>query len=204
MSNVNHLLVSVKGFITCLFAAVGLFLSPVSANSAPPGTVEASTAVGVGNSVVPGNALDHPTWHLPRGATVRMGKGRIGDTDRAIAFSPDGKLLAVASGIGVWLYTVENPESATLLPSGSVSSLSFSSDGATLAAGGNLLGYAELRIWDVATATNTASTTYESGLTQYLVLSPDGNSIIVPTRRGILQRLDLATGSLTCSGGNRR
>ena len=67
-----------------------------------------------------------PTWQLPRGATVRMGKGRISDTDRAVAFSPDGKLLAVASGIGVWLYSVEDPERFTLLPSGVVHSLSFS------------------------------------------------------------------------------
>ena len=128
MSNAIHRLVSVKGFSTCLFAAVGLFLSPMSAISASPG-----------------NALDYPTWHLPQGATVRIGKGRIGLTDRAVAFSPDGKLVAVASGIGVWLYSVEDPERFTLLPSGVVHSLSFSSDGTTLAAGGHLRGHSEVK-----------------------------------------------------------
>ena len=86
------------------------------------------------------DSKDLSTWHLPRGATLRMGKGRIGGSDRAVAFSPDGKLLAVASGTGVWLYTVENLEAVALLPSGRVNSISFSSDGATLASGGNLGG----------------------------------------------------------------
>ena len=197
MSNAIHRLVSVKGFGTCLFAAVGLFLAPMSTGSVSSGNAEASTAEDVGTPLVTGNTLDYPTWHLPRGATLRLGKGAIGDSDRAIAFSPDGKLLAVASGIGVWLYTVENPESVTLLPSGSVNSLSFSSDGATLASGGHMSGPAEVRLWDVATATNTATFGFESGVSQYLVLSPDGKTFIVPTWRGQLKRLDPATGRLT-------
>ena len=180
MSNANHRLTSIKTLSACLFAAVGLFLQPMSAISASPG-----------------NALDHQTSHLPRGATLRLGKGAIGNSDRAVAYSPDGKLLAVASGIGVWLYTTENLESVTLLPSGSVNSLSFSSDGATLASGGHMRGYAEVRLWDVATATNTATFRYEGGVSQYLVLSPDGKTFIVPSRQGMLERLDPATGRLT-------
>ncbi len=142
---------------------------------------------------------DFPTWHLPRGATLRMGKGRIGGSDRAVAFSPDGKLLAVASGTGVWLYTVENLEAVALLPSGSVSSLSFSSDGATLASGGRLGEYADVRLWDVATASNITTFTFaaQSSVIEYLVPSPDGKSFIFPSGSGILERLDPATGTLT-------
>lgn len=41
--------------------------------------------------------------NLPEGAKARFGKGRIFD----VAYSPDGKRLAVASSIGVWLYDAE-------------------------------------------------------------------------------------------------
>ena len=180
MSNAIHRLVSVKGFSTCLFAAVGLFLSPMSANSASSGT-----------------ALDYPTWHLPRGATVRLGKGRIGHTDRAVAFSPDGKLVAVASGIGVWLYTVENPERFSLLPSGVVNSLCFSSDGRTLASGGGWRENSEVRLWDVATETNTTTVTVQTSSPIYLSLSPDGKSFSFYAGRGVIERLDVDTGRLT-------
>ena len=143
------------------------------------------------------DSKDLSTWHLPRGATLRMGKGRIGGSDRAVAFSPDGKLLAVASGTGVWLYTVENLEAVALLPSGRVNSISFSSDGATLASGGTLGGNADVRLWDVATASNTTTFTFQNPVMAYLVLSPDGKSFIFPSGSGILERLDLVTGRLT-------
>ena len=78
---------------------------------------------------------EHPTWYLPEGAVVRLGKGRMGRSDRAISFSPDGRLLAVASGIGLWLYDMENPERQTLLPVEMANSASFSPDGTLLATG---------------------------------------------------------------------
>ncbi len=41
-------------------------------------------------------AQDYTTWNLPEGATARLGKGSI----REIVYSPDGRLLAVASVSG--------------------------------------------------------------------------------------------------------
>ena len=49
--------------------------------------------------------------HLPEGAKVRIGKGRIFD----VAYSPDGKRLAVAGSIGVWLYDAETGAELDLL-----------------------------------------------------------------------------------------
>ena len=160
--------------------------------------VETFNAVGLGSSVVTDNALDYPTWHLPRGATLRMGRGTIGKSDRGVAFSPDGNFVAVASGIGVWLYAVGDPESVMLLPSGVVHSLSFSPDGRTLVSTGGWRWEGEVRLWDVATGTKIAIV--ETAIPSPPFFSPDGNSILFATgyvlQTGHLThlQLDAATG----------
>ena len=58
---------------------------------------------------------DYIHWNLPDDVIARVGKGNVGTGDRAIAFSPDGKLLAVASGIGIWLYDPHAQEELALL-----------------------------------------------------------------------------------------
>ena len=49
--------------------------------------------------------------NLPEGAKARLGKGRIFD----VAYSPDGKRLAVAGSIGVWIYDAETGAELDLL-----------------------------------------------------------------------------------------
>ena len=46
--------------------------------------------------------LSIPAWahDFPQQPAARLGKGTI----KQVAYSPDGKLLAVAGSIGVWLY----------------------------------------------------------------------------------------------------
>ncbi len=156
--------------------------------------VQTFNAVGVGTPPVPGADRNYPTQHLPKNAIVRLGKGAIGRTDRAIGFSPDGKRFAVSSGVGVWLYSVDDLERVALLPSGIVQSLAFSSDGATIAAGGSWREHAEVRLWDAATGTNTATVDFESWGTIYLSLSPDGQTFAYPAGEGVIHRLDAATG----------
>ncbi len=48
-------------------------------------------------------AQDSPQWHLPEGAKARLGKGGV----NRIAYFPDGTRLAVASGIGIWIYDAQ-------------------------------------------------------------------------------------------------
>ena len=76
---------------------------------------------------------DPMQWNLPEGAKARLGKGRIGE----MQYSPDGKLLAVASGIGVWLYDVATHQEVALLTehTSAVDYLAFSPDGRTFASG---------------------------------------------------------------------
>ena len=46
-------------------------------------------------------AGDSRTWHRPDNAIHRLGRGSLIDSDRGVAFSPDGGRLAVVSSIGV-------------------------------------------------------------------------------------------------------
>ncbi len=97
---------------------------------------------------------DFQTWHLPDGAIVRLGKGGLSEHEDAVAFSSDGQLLAVASGIGIWLYDVATSRALALLPTASpVYSVAFSRG--TMLASGLVNGRVEL--WEVKTSTRIAT-----------------------------------------------
>lgn len=87
---------------------------------------------------------DPSTWTLPDGAITRIGRGGIQDT----AFSPDGKMLTIATYLGLWWYDVQEQELITLWEKGNtVSSVAFSDCGEWIATswGG------PIRIWEVTT-----------------------------------------------------
>ena len=93
-------------------------------------------------------AQDHTRWGLPDGALARLGKGGIGWGDRAVAWSPDGTRLAVASVIGIWLYdAATGAEVALLSHPFRVWSVSFSPDGALLASSSS---DGTILLWDMA------------------------------------------------------
>ncbi|MCG9134877.1 hypothetical protein J5I95_24730, partial [Candidatus Poribacteria bacterium] len=59
-------------------------------------------------------AQDSPQWHLPEGATTRLGKGWLYE----IQYSPDGTRLAAAGALGVWIYDTATDEEISLLTAG--------------------------------------------------------------------------------------
>ena len=141
-------------------------------------------AVAVGVPTVSVMDGDYRTWHLPDGAIRRFGKGRLNPSDRAVDISADGQRLAVASGIGVWIYDVATSSELALLPTTSaVYAVSFSPDETTLASG---LADGRIKLWDVAAGTNIATLSD-------LELRPFGISSVVFSRDG----KTLASGSRT-------
>ena len=145
--------------LTCVIAA-----SPVQAE-----TVHAED---IGSSEI-GGLDDFRTWHLPHGAIARLGKGRKSSGDLAMDFSTDGRYLAVASAIGVWVFESASGRAAMLLPAVDVKSVSFSPDGATLAS----TGWGEIELWHVETGTRIGVLSREWLHFPIALISPDGATL---------------------------
>lgn len=119
---------------------------------------------------------DYTQWHLPEGAKARLGKGYVRD----VVYSPDGNSIAVASSIGIWLYDAQTYQEVFLLTGhrSGVNSVSFSSDGQTLASGGGFLDQT-IRLWDVSTGEQKHKHRFigHRGDVLSVSFSPDGQTL---------------------------
>ena len=146
-------------------------------------------AEGVGTTVAELEG-DYRTWHLPSGATARLGKGAIGEGDRAVALSADGECLAVASAIGVWLYETGTSRAQALLPSASpVHSVSFSLDG-ILAAG---LDNGQVELWDVETGERIGTLRHADWGNVTVVFSRDGTALASGSAEQVIKLWNVET-----------
>src|SRR5690349_2284977 len=100
----------------------------------------------------------------------------------ALAFSADGKTLAVSGNREVLLHSLDGATPPRRLPglSDRILSLVFSKDGATLvAAGGTPARFGEIQIWDAATGKLRRSLTLTGDTVFGASLSPDASRIAV-------------------------
>ena len=128
---------------------------------------------------VPNTLAEDPTqWNLPEDAKARIGKGKITE----ILYSPDGKFLAVAGGIGIWLYDTPTHQEGNLLTdhTSEVESIAFSRDGHMIASG-SVDG--PITLWDRRTGALTTFTGH-TDIVWSVVFSPDGKTIASDSRDG--------------------
>ena len=116
------------------------------------------------------------TWNLPENAIARFGKGVMGGSDRAVAFSPDGTRFAVATGAGIWIYDAKTYREISLLTghTGVVRTVAFSPDGKTLASGAN---DRTIKLWNIE-AGDVVTCSGHRGDVESVAFSPDGKMIV--------------------------
>ncbi len=120
--------------------------------------------------------LDYKQWHLPEGASSRIGSGTVS----AMQYSPDGNLLVVVSDIGVWIFNGQTAEPQHLLAAhtGVINSISFSADGSTLAIGTE---NGEVQLWNTSTGERLKTFTrqeYRFGVDNVFFM-PNGHTLVV-------------------------
>jgi WD40 repeat protein len=97
----------------------------------------------------------------------------------AVAFSPDGKTLAIGGGYATILRNLATGTNAAVFP-GSAGALAFSPDGTTLAVGGDAA-----TLWDTATKQKTASFASPWQITSITFL-PDGTTLAANDHNGVV------------------
>ena len=121
---------------------------------------------------------------------ARWGRGWVAE----IAFSPDGRLLAVASPNGVYLYAAADLREVRFLPTDStVLSVAFSPDGRLLASGSldNTI-----RLWDAASGALLRTLEGHTSTVHSVAFSPDGRALASASRDGTIRLWDAASGAL--------
>ncbi len=134
---------------------------------------------------------DSQQWHLPEGAKARLGKGRI----NKIAYSPDGKRLAVASSIGIWIYDAHSGKELDLLTGHTdwVRSVAFNPNGNILASGSS---DGTIHLWDARTSTHLRTMTGHTSRITSVVFSADSKMLASGSKDNTIHLWDTQSGEL--------
>jgi len=123
----------------------------------------------------------------------------------ALAFSTDGKKLAVSGNREILIHSLDDASPPQRLPglSDRILSLVFSKDGATLvAAGGTAARFGEIQIWDVTGGKLKRSLTLTGDTVFGASLSPDASRIAVGCTDNSVRIVDAASGKELFKIGN--
>jgi len=115
----------------------------------------------------------------------------------ALAFSPDGKMLAVSGNREILLHTLDGSAPPKRLPglSDSILSLAFSRDGSLLVAGGGTPArFGEIQFWDLPAAKLRHSVMMTGDTVFGVSLSPDGTRVAAGCTDNTVRIVDTATG----------
>lgn len=115
----------------------------------------------------------------------------------ALAFSPDGKLLAVSGNREILLHTLDGSAPPRRLPglSDSILSLAFSRDGSLLAAGGGTPArFGEMQLWDLPAGKLRRSVMLTGDTIFGVSVSPDGTRAAAGCTDNTVRIVDTATG----------
>ena len=131
-------------------------------------------------------------WDIPDRKLNLTLKGHT-DKVNALAFTPDGKMLASGSDDGtIQLWDISIGVPTLSLRAGKTGALAFSSDGKMLASANNS---DSIQLWDVTTGRQWTSLKSENGYITVLAFSTDGKILASGDRYGSIQLWDVATGN---------
>ncbi len=171
----NQLRVAAAVFLIVCAAGAGAGLVARPGPSAEPAG-EARPAAQEKAPGPPRAGLDRHGDPLPPGAVARLGTVRFrpGRAISALAFAPDGKVLATGNwGPGIHLYeTATGKELRRLAGERKADSLAFSADGKNLASAGR--GDKAVRLWDVDTGKEVGQFLGHQKEVGAVAFSPDG------------------------------
>ncbi|MDP8980223.1 MAG: WD40 repeat domain-containing protein [Acidobacteriota bacterium] len=123
----------------------------------------------------------------------------------ALAFSPDGKTLAVSGNHEVFLHSLDGSGAVRRLPGKSerILSLAYSKDGSLLvAAGGTPAQFGEVQIWDAKTGKLVRSVVLTGDTVFGASLTPDASKVTVGCADNTVRILDVSTGQELHKIGN--